>query len=87
MDIRTLLKKSHNYYYQVQGQLATTQLPWCDFLVWTPYGTTIQRIERDVNLWLQKILPKLSMFYHEYLLPELADPVCYSGKQICHLTK
>lgn len=49
IDGHMLLKKSHNYYYQVQGQLATTQLPWCDFVVWTPHGTTIQRIERDVN--------------------------------------
>jgi len=26
------LKKQHNYYYQVQGQLAITKRPWCDFV-------------------------------------------------------
>ena len=75
------LKATHNYYYQVQGQLAITKLPWCDFLIWTPYGTSLQRIERDENLW-KVMYSKLKSFYHEYLLPELADPVFYSGQSI-----
>ena len=45
------LKETHSYYYLVQGQLAVTKLPWCDFLIWTPHGTSLQRIERDENLW------------------------------------
>ena len=84
---RTLLKQAHNYYYQVQGQLAITQLPWYDFVIWTPHGTSIERIERDINLWQQNILPKLKVFYHEYLLPELANPVFFSGKPIRHLAE
>ena len=59
---RTLLKQTHNYYYQIQGQLAITQLPWCDFVVWTPHGISIERIERDINLWQQNILPKTQGF-------------------------
>ena len=85
IDGQPLLKKTHNYYHQVQGQLAITQLPWCDFFVWTPHGTYVQRVERDDNLWQHKILPKLKMFYHEYLLPELVDSVFYSGQPIRHL--
>ncbi|KAL1276263.1 hypothetical protein QQF64_035886 [Cirrhinus molitorella] len=27
------LKKSHKYYYQVQGQLALSGLQWCDFIL------------------------------------------------------
>ena len=78
---RTLLKQTHNYYYQIQGQLAITQLPWCDFVAWTPHGISIERIERDINLWQQNILPKLKVFYHEYLIPELADPVFLVANQ------
>ena len=78
------LKATHNYYYQVQGQLAITKLPWCDFLIWTPHGTSLQRIERDENLW-KVMYSKLKSFYHEYLLPELADPVFYSGQSIRRL--
>ena len=32
------LNWKHNYFYQVQGQLAITRCPWCDFVVWTPEG-------------------------------------------------
>lgn len=62
IDGHVLLKKSHYYYYQVQGQLATTQLPWCYFVVWTPHGTTIQRNECDFNLWQQKSCQNLACF-------------------------
>ena len=77
--IRKLLRIQ--YHYQVQGQLTITQLPWCDILIWTPHGTSLQRIKRDEDL----MYLKLKLFYHEYLLPELADPVYYSGQSIRHL--
>ena len=49
-------------------------ITWCDFVICTPHGASVQRIERDDNLWKQ-MYSKLKAFYHEYLLPELADPV------------
>ena len=30
------LKQNHDYYYQVQGQMAITGVHTCDFVVWTP---------------------------------------------------
>ena len=81
---RTLLKQTHNYYYQIQGQLAIAQLPWCNFVVWTPHGSSV---ERDITLWQQKIFPKLKIFYHKCILPELADPVFYSGNPIRQLVE
>ena len=33
------LKKGHNYYHQIQGQLHITCRQWCDFVVWTPPAT------------------------------------------------
>ena len=83
-DGQVMLKKTHNYYYQVQGQLEITQLPWCDFLIWTPQGTSLQRIERDEKLWTT-VYPKLRSFYREYLLPEIADPVFSSCQPIRRL--
>ena len=56
--------------------------PCCDFIVWTPHSTSVERIEHDINLWQQNMLPKLKVIY---LLPELADPVFHSGKLIRHL--
>ena len=81
VDGQAILKKLHNYYYQIQGQLVITQLPWCDFVIWTPHGTSVQRIERDENLWKQ-MYSKLKAFYHENLLPQLADPVFHSSQPI-----
>jgi len=33
-----ILKKTHIYYYQVQGQLRITNRTFCYFIVWTPKG-------------------------------------------------
>ena len=32
------LKTGHDHFYQVQGQLGITGLPWCDFVVWLGSG-------------------------------------------------
>lgn len=37
-DDKLSLKKSHDYFYQVQGQLHITQRKFCYFVVWTPKG-------------------------------------------------
>ena len=68
------LKKSHDYYYQVQGQLYITGRPWCDFVVWTPTFTSIECIWFDGVLWSKKMYPRLKAFYMNSLLPELANP-------------
>ena len=38
------LKRNHNYYFQVQGQLAISGLKWCDFFVWTNIDSFFERI-------------------------------------------
>lgn len=35
------LKRNHNYYFQVQGQLHISQRMYCYFCVWTPKGKQI----------------------------------------------
>ncbi len=32
---KPMLKKNHDYYYQIIGQLAVTGAEFCDFVVWT----------------------------------------------------
>ena len=36
------LKITDPYYYQVQGPLAITGRQWCDFVVWTPSGISVE---------------------------------------------
>ena len=76
------LKTTHNYYYQVQGQLYITGRPWCDFVVWTPSHTSVERIWFDSILWGTKIYPRLREFYMNSLLPELANPRHPSGQPV-----
>lgn len=36
------LKRNHNYYYQVQGQLAITRRKYCYFIIWSPCGMLVE---------------------------------------------
>ena len=80
------LKKGHNYYYQIQGQLQITCRQWCDFVVWMPVATVddlvVQRIYSDKDVWNNTIYPRLYRFYMGSLLPELANPCHVSGQPV-----
>ena len=41
------LRRTHKYYWQVQGKLAITGLAWCDFVTDTLSNLTVERIWRD----------------------------------------
>lgn len=68
------LHKTHNYYYQVQGQLHITKRPTCYFFVWSVHGIGLDVIKRDDKFWEKNMIPKLSSFYKKCMLPELAKP-------------
>ena len=74
------LNQKHNYFYQVQGQLAITRRPWCDFVVWTPKGMLVERIRFDPKFW-EDIKSKLVRFHREAILPELTLPRHPTGLQ------
>jgi hypothetical protein len=38
------LKRTHPYFYQVQGQLAITQKDVCFFVIWTPKGIMVEEV-------------------------------------------
>lgn len=64
------LKVHHKYYYQVQGQMALTGKKWCDFVVWTLAGISIERIAFNEECWSGMFI-KLKDFYLNAVLPEL----------------
>ncbi|XP_065293536.1 uncharacterized protein [Dermacentor albipictus] len=69
------LKREHEYYYQLQGQMAVTGLSWCDFVVWTNAASIasslhVERIFFDEAMWSQEILPALLHFYRNAVLAE-----------------
>ena len=67
---KVTLKQHNNYFYQIQGCMATLNVSWCDFVVFTNVDLHVERIYFDNDFW-QKVVPELSNFYSEYMLPEL----------------
>ena len=59
-----VLRKDSSYYYQVQGQMAITGSKWCDFIVYTFKGFSIQRLAFDEEMW-NDMLISLEKFYIE----------------------
>lgn len=66
------LKTSHEYYYQIQGQLHCTRRKYCIFVIWTLCDMEMTAILRDDKLWDAKV-NKLTEFYLHCLLPEIID--------------
>ncbi|XP_053385028.1 uncharacterized protein LOC123537474 isoform X2 [Mercenaria mercenaria] len=64
-----LLKENHMYYYQIQFQLLVTGLTWCDFVLWSPKGVSVQRIERDQKL-IDNLVTNTTCLWHRVICPE-----------------
>ena len=80
------LKENHAYYCQVQGQMAIGERPWCDFVIFTSKGISIQRIDFNEKFW-KDLFTKLSTFYDTCVVPEIVSPVHCLGLPIRNLAK
>jgi len=67
------MNRNHRYFYQIQGQLNITQREYCIFAVWTPKSMKTLRISIDNEFWKNEMLPFLTRFYYECMLPEILD--------------
>ncbi|CAG9763623.1 unnamed protein product [Ceutorhynchus assimilis] len=81
------LKQNHNYFYQVQGQLNITNRDFCDFVIYTDDDFHIERINIDRELWSTTMLPKLTTFYVNSILPEIVDGRVPRGLKVRDPTK
>ena len=50
-DNKPKLKEDHEYYDQVRGQMGLTGAKWCDFIVYTKVGMSIERIPFNNSHW------------------------------------
>ena len=66
------LKRSHDYFYQVQGQMAVVGVQWCDFIIWAPAFIHVERIYYDDTFWNTKGIPRLTSFYTFCFIPRAA---------------
>ena len=67
------INRNHKFFYQIQGQLNITQRQYCKFAVWTPKSMKIVHVVKDNAFWETKMLPFLTRFYYECMLPEIVD--------------
>ncbi len=81
------LRQNHIYYAQVQGQMAVGDRKWCDFVVFTSKGISIERINYDEDYWKDTLLPKLEHFYDNCLAPEIVSPIHALGLPLRDLSK
>jgi len=77
-----ILRRNHIYYGQVQGQMAVGDRPWCDFVVYTTNGISVQCIQFVKDYWERTLLPKLIEFYVKILGQEIVSPVHVIDKVI-----
>jgi putative phage-type endonuclease len=61
------LHVTHQYYTQVQTQMAITGLHWCDFFVWCTDDSHLETIHFDPIFW-QSVKDKVDMFYFDYFV-------------------
>ena len=66
------LKTSHAYFWQVQGQLLTTGLKWCDFFVWAEEDYFVERV-RVNKVVQQTIRQKGDSFYFNVYMPRYLE--------------
>ena len=81
------LKRNHLYYSQVQGQLAITGRTWCDFVLYTKKGLSIENITFDEHFWNNKLLPALDGFYRNCIAPAIVCPMHLVGMPMRDLRK
>lgn len=70
-DGQPKLKRDHSYYKQVQGQLGITGAKWCDFVVYTSRGMSIERIPFQEQFWLN-LQQRLKDYYFTHFISKAA---------------
>lgn len=61
--------------------------PWCDFVIYTTMGLSVERIKFDKDYWTNTLLPKLVVFYDCCVAPEIVSPVHTLGLPLRDLSK
>ena len=69
------LNPSHNYWHQVQAEIAVLGVTWAHFVVWTNKDMLIVSVSKDEN-WEKINIPLLPDFYVNTLLPN-----CYTTEK------
>lgn len=65
VDGSLALPKSHEYFYQIQGQLMVTGALFCIFVLYTKKDFYVEKIPVDIE-FIQQMFVQLSKFYEDH---------------------
>ena len=65
------LKKTCQYYYQVQTQMLVTERRYCDFVAWTECDIQRLSVHRNDEIIDNLIILRATEFYKKYMIPAL----------------
>jgi len=67
------LKRNHNYFFQITGQLAVSKRQKCFFVVYTFADLFVEEILFDQQFFEDVMFPKLKCFYEQKYRPFIAS--------------
>ena len=70
LDSDCRLRTDHVYYAQVQLQMYVCNVPYADFVVWSPIDCVVTRVLRD-DVYISDMVVKLASLWETGVLPEL----------------
>lgn len=65
------LKRNHDYYYQVIGQMGISGASWCDFFVYAKDDFYVERITFD-EIFFSEMMFKLCNFFFNFFMPQMS---------------
>lgn len=73
---QVIMNTKHDWYYQVQGQLNIAHRNVCLLAVYTgpEFPIKVLKIYKDEQFWKDKMIPRLTKFFYDCVLPEIIDP-------------
>ena len=82
------LKRNHDYYLQIQGQLYCSDIHLQGIIVTVYFGEDkplfLENVYSD-NTWSSDCLPRIDFFYRRALFPELLTKRVQGGKLLYHM--
>jgi hypothetical protein len=79
------LKKQHNYYYQIQGQLYCANRKFCKLIVYTFKGLEIVDVEFDDN-FVKSMTEALLQFYENHFKDAVLNKHLYNDEHMYDFT-
>ena len=75
------LKRNHQYYYQIIGQLVLSRSEKCYFVIFTFKDMYVEEIGVDFDFFSSQMLPKLKNFYNNYYRQHIEEQAILQAKR------